>query len=132
MRSRLIVILKSYGLAAYPVENMVCPGMPDVVYCGEKWGWIECKKTKDWPKREATPVRLSHELMASQKLWLRKHTKRNGIAYVLVQVSQDFILFDAKTAVRFLGSVPRTELLERSLLHAQGWADLEDKLWEHL
>jgi len=133
MRSRLVGILKSsYGLDAYPVENVVCPGMPDVVYCGEKWGWIECKKTKDWPKREATPVRLSHELMPSQKLWLRKHEKRGGNALVLVQISNDFVLLDAMSAVSYLGTAPKAELLAMALLHAEGWEHLEEELWEYL
>lgn len=133
MRSKLVGFLRrSYKLDAYPVENTVAVGMPDVVYGGWAWGWIECKKTQEWPKRASTPVRLDHELLDTQKVWIRKHTKRNGRVHVLVQIGLEFLLLNGMDAVSCLGKDTREQLCARALLHCHGWQELEAKLKEHL
>ena len=132
MRGRVVKTLLKYGLAAQAVENTVGPGMPDIWYGGELNGWIECKKHADWPKRSDTPVRLSHGLLDTQKLWIRKKSRRGVRVLVLVQIARDFLVLDGLWAVSFLGEVPKAELLANALLHCQGWPELEARLKEQL
>jgi hypothetical protein len=127
MRSRVVKILKR--LDAQPVENMVGAGMPDI-YCLA--GWIECKKTKHWPQDPARIVRLDHPLMASQKIWIRRHLKRGGRAWVLIQIAQEFLLLDGAKAVSLLGDADRQRLIDESSLHCEGWSQLEEELPNHL
>lgn len=127
MRTKVVKILAP--LDAFAVENPCNPGTPDINYIG---GWIECKRTKAWPKRAATAVRLDHKLLPSQKIWLRRRCTNGGIALVLVQIAQEFLLFWGSSAARDLGRVNRETLVARALLHCHGWRDLENKLVEFL
>jgi len=129
MRCKVVKILNGYRLHGMAVENMVGPGTPDVAYIG---GWIECKKTKKWPVRSTTPVRLDHGLLDTQRLWIRKHAKHGGRVFVLIQVALEFLLLDGMVAVSFLGTSTQAELKEHSLLVCRGWKELEARLKEYL
>jgi len=129
MRTRVVKLLKKWGLDGQAVENMVGPGMPDIYYIG---GWIETKLTRAWPKRATSVVRLDHGLRSTQKLWIRRHTKRGGKVFVLIQIAKEFLLLDGETAVYSLDECTRSELIELATLHCHGWAELEEHLKAHL
>ena len=127
MRSRVCKILSRFDAQA--VENRVGPGMPDVYTTA---GWIECKRTKAFPKREGTPVKLDHELLDTQRVWLRRHARRGGKAWVLTQIGHDFYLHPGDWAADNLGTATRSMLGEYADLHVVGWASLEEHLTEFL
>ena len=104
MRQRVIKALKP--LDAWSVENPCRPGTPDVNYIE---GWIELKWKSDWPSRPGTPVRLPH-FTPQQKLHLARRWLKGGNAYLLLQVAQDWLLFDGKTAAEHVGQENRAAL----------------------
>lgn len=104
MRQRVVRALK--GLDAWSVENPCRPGTPDVNYIE---GWIELKWLAEWPARDSTVVQLPH-FTPQQRLHLARRWEMGGNAYLLLQVSQDWLLFDGKEAARIVGRVPRAEL----------------------
>lgn len=67
LRAAVVKILKP--LNAQPVENIVKVGTPDVEYHG---GWIEVKRTVEWPARATTVVRLDHDLTLEQRIWIKR------------------------------------------------------------
>ena len=108
MRQRVVKALKC--LDAWSVENPCRPGTPDVNYIE---GWIELKHAEKWPARAATPLRLGH-FTPQQRLHLRRRWHLGGNAYLLLQVDQDWLLFDGETAAEFVGLQPRQELYLRA------------------
>lgn len=106
------------------VENMVGPGTPDVEYIG---GWIELKQVDEWPKREATPLRVDH-FTPQQKAWLIRRRLRGGRAFVLIRVANDWLLIDGTVAAKILGSVPKDELISKSIKHWHGRLDSKELL----
>lgn len=129
LRGRVVKILCKMGLDGVAVENPARPGTPDINYIG---GWIECKKTSKWPKREETVVRLTHDLMQSQRVWIRRRAKAGGKVFVLVQIDHWFLLFDGLWAVNNLGKRTRKEMEEHSLFCVSGWSSLEYALKQQL
>ncbi len=109
MRKALVKALKP--LDAIAVENSVGPGTPDVE-CIE--GWIECKWLRAWPKRPTTPVRLDHELLQDQKVWLRRRIRRGGDAWVMLQCRREWLLFRGNVAADYLGNSTREELYDHA------------------
>lgn len=120
MRKNLCNQLKK--LDAQAMENRAGPGTPDVSYIG---GWIECKWLRAWPKRPTTPVTLDHPLLKSQKVWIKRHVRRGGTVFVLLQCGREWLLFDGMTAREFLGTSTRDELYKHAIrvwktgLHAE-------------
>ena len=127
MRTRVCKLLKK--LDAQAVENRVGPGMPDICYIG---GWIEAKYTASFPKRADSPVTLTHELLQTQKVWIKRHTRKGGIVRVLVQVSNEFFLLDGLWACENLGEVDRATLTAGADLHCVGWPELALDLPDYL
>jgi len=120
LRKKLVALLRTVNAIA--VENRVGPGTPDM--CIVTLGiWIEVKRTMKFPVRDGI-VRLDHELLPSQKVWLNRCHRRGGKAYVLTQVANEFFLHDGPWASEFLGKVDRSLLAACSQLHCVGWADL--------
>lgn len=106
MRRKVVQILKP--LDAQSVENLCAAGMPDVNYC---WGWIELKKLPAWPKREDTIVRIDH-FTQQQRIWLLRRWQMSRNAWLLVQIEQDWMIFDGKTAAQHVGkSYNKKEML---------------------
>ena len=104
LAGRIVKILKP--LDAVRVENPCHPGTPDVNYIG---GWIELKKVDKWPVREDTPLRLPH-FTPQQKIWLDRRIRKGGEAYVLLQVSREYMLLRGDVAAKILGEATRDEL----------------------
>jgi hypothetical protein len=123
MRKQVVKLLQE--LDAFAVENPCLPGTPDI-NC--TLGWIECKKMRAWPKRAGTVVRLDHHLTPQQRIWLSRRCRKNGRAFVLLQVANDFLLLWGATAAEQLEKLPKRALIEAAIFQCSGWAELEKKL----
>jgi len=112
------VVLALKELHAFPVENPVFPGTPDVAYIG---GWIELKRLAAWPKRASTKVRIDHYTI-QQRAWARMHHHRGGQSYWLLRVQREWLLLHGAVAAEVVGSLTREELIGRALLYmSQGF-----------
>lgn len=127
MRTKVCGILRK--LDAVAVENRVGPGMPDIAYIG---GWIETKYTADFPKMADSPVTLTHGLLITQRVWIRRHYRKGGTVHVLVQISNEFFLLDGMWACDLLGEADRETLTQWAVLHCVGWPQLESELFNFL
>jgi len=119
MRSRVVKWLKPWDAVA--VENPAHPGTPDVNYAD---GWIELKKIASWPKRETTTVQLPH-FTPQQRIWLSRRARAGGTVWVLLQVGQEWLLFDGVVAAKVLGDSTQAELVSASLHVWAGGAEAE-------
>lgn len=105
MRGRVIMALKS--LDACAIENSTHPGTPDVNYMG---GWVELKCLDRWPVREGTPVRIRH-FTREQRIWLARRWNAGGNSHLLLQVRDEWLLFDGNIAAERVGKVPRMQMI---------------------
>jgi len=111
MRGQLVKLLRPVG--AFAVENGGAhPGTPDIACTA---GWIECKATNNWPAREDTPVTLDHPLTPQQRIWLIKWDRVNGRAWVMLNISGDWLLFRGIIAAEHLGKATKAELFALAL-----------------
>ncbi len=106
MRSRVVRGLRL--LHAIAVENPACHGTPDV-NCS--LGWIELKWIRRWPRIPGTIVRVEH-FNQNQRLWLRKRWASCRGAWLLLQVGQEYLLFDGDVASWTVGKVGRRPLVD--------------------
>ncbi|MBB76566.1 MAG: hypothetical protein CMJ75_18835 [Planctomycetaceae bacterium] len=106
LRRRVIVAMRKYDAVA--VENPAGPGTPDVNYVE---GWVELKWMRRWP--ESDIVRIDH-FTQQQRVWLKKRHHRDGNVWLLLQVGNDYLFFDGKTAAEYVGKVSRAELYEKA------------------
>jgi hypothetical protein len=120
MRSRVIQWLRT--LNAIAVENPAQPGTPDVNYVE---GWIELKKLHKWPKDGEGVVRVDH-FTPQQRNWHLLRKRRGGRTHVLLQVADDWLLFDGGVAAMHLGRVSRRELERLALKHWQNGPRAEE------
>jgi hypothetical protein len=126
MRQRVVRALKV--LDAFSVENPAYPGTPDLNYVE---GWIECKWLRHWPKRANTVVKLQHELMKHQQVWLERRRRAGGQAWVMLQCGREWLLFDGATAGRIIGQGTRQQLLDSA---SRVWTNglVDEELVEYL
>jgi hypothetical protein len=101
------------------IESSSGNGVPDVVFAmvGEfgsvgKFGWIELKYTKEWPKRQSTLVRL--QLRPEQKLWISTSGVLTESVWVLHRVADDFFLLDWQDSIQAVEGWTRDEWSIRS------------------
>jgi hypothetical protein len=99
-------------LDAHRVENPCHPGTPDVEFIG---GQLELKQQDEWPKRATTKIKLKHDLSVAQRVWLCRRIRKGGRAFVLVQISKDYLLLSGGVASKILGEVNREELCKAAL-----------------
>jgi len=123
LRREVVRLLKS--LDAQPVENIVRAGTPDVEYHG---GWIEVKRTKSWPARPDTPVKLEHDLTPGQRRWIRRRERVGGTVWVLVQIDRAYLLLKGGDAARWIGEANRRELIAHAHKVCLGLAELRRNL----
>lgn len=88
------------------VENSVGPGTPDIEYIG---GWIESKMLPRWPKRAGTVVRVAH-YRPDQRGWHVRRRMAGGVVYVVIQIADDVLVFDALDAAKGLGFWTREQM----------------------
>ena len=110
-RKDVVRALKS--LHAFPVENPVYPGTPDISFIG---GWIEMKKLDAWPVRPTTKVRLDHYTL-QQRAWARIHHHRGGQSYWLLRVQREWLLLHGAVAAEVVGTLTQAELKGRAILY---------------
>lgn len=111
MRGKLVKLLQP--LHAFAVENGGAhPGTPDI-NCS--LGWIECKATNQWPARSCTKVRLDHELTPQQRIWLHKRARVNGKAWVMLNISGEWMLFGGIVAAEIMGKSTRKQLYDMAI-----------------
>ena len=103
MRRRVIRALKS--IHAISVENGTGIGTPDVNYVN---GWLELKSIDSWPARPETPLRIEH-FSQEQRIWLLQRCKAGGEAWLLLKVSDDWLLFDGEMAAALVGEDEGTQ-----------------------
>lgn len=108
MRQRVVKALKP--IDAISVENSAYPGTPDVntTRC-----WLELKCEKSWPKLKKTPLRVPH-FTQQQRVWLLRRCQKGGRAYLLLQVANDWLLFDGECAASGLGTWTRQQCIEHA------------------
>jgi hypothetical protein len=106
MRGRTVRGLRL--LHAIAVENPVGAGTPDV-NCS--LGWLELKWIRRWPRIPRTIVRVDH-FNQNQRLWLRKRWANCQGAWLLLQVGQEYLLFDGDVASWTVGKVGRQSLID--------------------
>ncbi len=82
-------------------------GIPDISYAN---GWVELKAKGAWPLRPPTPLRIPH-FTGEQRIFLANRTKAGGVADLLLQVGAEWFLLHGRLAARFLGQVPRNDIL---------------------
>lgn len=108
------------GLDPVRVENLVCPGTPDVECLA---GWVELKYLPAWPKRPDSIVQLKH-FTTVQRAWIIRRVLSGGRCFVVLRVDNEWLLFEGMQAAKFLGVVSRQILYDVSLCH---WAQKPDK-----
>jgi hypothetical protein len=99
------------ALDAFPVENSVGFGCPDV-YClhGQ---WIELKYLQAWPVRENTSVRIDH-YTPKQRTWAQRHKHRGGTPWMLIQVGTEVLILPGEWAAVAVGTATRIELINKA------------------
>ena len=121
MRKRVVQMLRP--LDGMAVENPAQPGTPDVNYVE---GWIELKKLPKWPKvGDNHPILVSH-FTPQQRNWLMLRRRKNGRAFMLLQVGRDWLLFDGAVAAEHVGRVGRRELERLALANWQNGPRAEE------
>lgn len=103
-RSTVVKALKK--LDAVAVENPAYPGTPDVNYVE---GWIELKWLRRWPERQDTIVRIDH-YTNQQKIFAVRRRRAGGNCWLLLQVRNQWLLFDGAVAAIRLNKSTAKEL----------------------
>lgn len=98
------------GVHLQRIEDKLSQGVPDVNGCWQgREFWIELKRLDAWPKRPQTVVRIPH-YTNEQRLWIRRRGRAGGNALLLVQIDQDFLLYNWVYAQR-VGELISTHML---------------------
>ena len=98
-------------LHAVAVENLCGTGTPDVCCV---LGWIELKQLKAAPARPETNVTIDH-YTTDQRRWAEAHRTAGGMCWMLLQVGQEYMIFDGATAATLIGQVPMRTLYNEAL-----------------
>jgi hypothetical protein len=87
------------------IEDLTEKGVSDVLYC-LRWldeppraGWVELKRLREWPVRSSTRIFLPH-YSDPQVNFLEAWGRAGMGAFLLAQVSNDFLLFKWQVAKR--------------------------------
>jgi hypothetical protein len=111
---RRFVISALKALDAIAVENPVYPGTPDVNYVE---GWIELKSLDKYPKKLAiTKVKIPH-YTKQQRAWIMKRHNRGGQVFLLLQIVNEWFIFDGRYAALHVGRVLHEELKNNALFY---------------
>jgi hypothetical protein len=112
MRQRVVRCLREWD--AISVENPAYPGTPDVNY---REGWIELKCMRRWPRNaDTSPVLIDH-FTPQQRVWLARRSRKGGNVHLMLQVGQEFLLFEGAVAAAVVGKATRPELYANTVRH---------------
>lgn len=98
------------GLDPVRIENKLELGVPDVNYVE---GWIELKWVRRPPIRGGV-LTLDH-FTPHQQTWLTRRTHSKGRAFLLLKVSNEWLLFTGLSAAENLGKLTIEELRKVAL-----------------
>jgi hypothetical protein len=105
--------MKRLGVRYVRVEDAAGIGTPDVyLRCGPRSAWIELKHVAACPKRPTTPLRIDH-FTDEQRLWLRAEGLAGGLAWLFMQVADDYLLFKWDAA-QDVGMLTKGQMFERA------------------
>lgn len=115
--------LSSFGML-WRVENALNLGTADVAYCLKfkdeiGSGWLETKKSREWPKRFETPLRFNHYTL-DQVIFAERWNRAGGRACMLAQVENDFLIVPAWNMRKIFKGVNKTTFISLSVVHGQG------------
>lgn len=106
MRARIIKALTR--LDAIAVENTALPGTQDVNFVE---GWLELKWLRSWPARPETVVELDH-FTPQQRIRQIKRSRVGGNTWLLLEVRDQWLLFEGSVAAVVVGKANRATLIE--------------------
>lgn len=119
---RRFVISALKPLDAIAVENPVYPGTPDVNYVE---GWIELKSLDALPKKlHSTKVKIEH-YTKQQRAWILKRHLKGGKVFLLLQIANEWFLFNGRFAAQKVGRVLYQELVDNAVAY---WPTKPSKL----
>jgi hypothetical protein len=140
MRRVVCAALREAGFFAGAFDNEACwPGTADVWYHGgerqktivgelpkPRTGWTELKRVgaDDVPKRDETPLRLTH-YRPHQRQWHLAADKAGVRVTLLLLVGDEWFLFPAVWAAHHLGNVPISTLRASASVRWTGGFDLQ-------
>jgi hypothetical protein len=113
--------LRQRGVLIQRHEDMYSVGIPDMSYDipgAEGSGWIEIKRVKEWPKRDATTLKIQHYTPA-QKAWIYQHGCVNNRTFLFVQVEKDHFIFDHIWALK-VGNLTQAQMFQAATESWQG------------
>jgi hypothetical protein len=100
------------GLDPVRVENRVEAGTPDVNYVE---GWLELKWRRKQPKNPDKLFKLDHEFTTEQRTWAIRRQHAGGRTFVLVKISQEWILLYGHIAAQYLEKTSLNELRTKAI-----------------
>ena len=106
MRHLVLKLLEPIG--AFPVENTVASGCPDICTA---LGWIELKVAKR-PAKDTTPVKI--DLRRQQRIWLRRWTELEQKSWVLIWINGLWLLYYGHIAAEKLGKISFWQLFDEA------------------
>ncbi len=124
MRGVVCDVLRAAGLDPWAVENPALPGTPDVNYIP---GWVELKKAREWPVRPDTPLLIPHYTTQQKVVGFRRRW-HGGQCHLLLQVNQDWLLFDSEIARKVVGCSPKNTLQQQARALWAGKASMQEGL----
>jgi hypothetical protein len=111
------------GLHPIRVENLACPGTPDINAAGDIW--IESKVIKDWP--DYGVVRVPH-FTPQQRLWHIHRQRCGGNSLLCLQVSRKIFLFRGCDAAQHLGKTwVQKDVQRNSMNYADTFGHLDTR-----
>lgn len=111
------------------IEDRLTPGIPDICYAIDGFGWIELKYLPSVPKNPETVMRIDH-LTPEQRNWSELWGKRTNRVFLLLQAGDNYLLFD-HVHIRKIGLVTLPEHIAMARAHWVGrikWPLLVDLL----
>lgn len=94
------------------VENKIEKGTPDVnISSGE---WIELKWQRKAPKRGGI-LKLDHDMTQEQRIWAVRRHHAGGKVFLLLKISNEWLLFYGYVAAEYLGKVTLETLREKAI-----------------
>jgi hypothetical protein len=81
-----LVLEQLKGRHSFRIENLACPGTPDIGYVN---GFVECKWLAKWPKNGV--ARFRH-WTAQQACWHKEHWAAGGQSWIVAQVADEYFL----------------------------------------
>lgn len=99
-------------------EDKYSTGIPDISYSTNHHGWIELKYLKSKPSGHDTVMRIKH-YTAQQRNWLKKHGRKGGKCFILLQVDKCYMIFTWDQCA-IVGST-----------NYDGHINVAKKIWQH-